>query len=71
MIFRKTLGNDDDEENENDEFEAERQGMGGRRLFGLFHITGVPYYKATRFVFVIYFCFIIGNPRTVRAVAPY
>ena len=32
MIFRKTLGNDDDEENENDEFEAERQGMGRRRL---------------------------------------
>ena len=43
MIFRKTLGNDDDEENENDEFEAERQGMGRQRLFGLFHITMVPY----------------------------
>ena len=32
MIFRKTLGNDDDEENENDEFEAERQGIGRHRL---------------------------------------
>ena len=51
MIFRKTLGNDDDQENENDEFEAERQGMGGSRRFGLFHNTGVPYYKAEGFCF--------------------
>ena len=54
MIFRKTLGNDDDEENENDEFEAERQGMGRCRLFGLFILRGYLIIKQKDFVSVIY-----------------